>query len=118
MELTLTKPEDKVPCPECELPFTPDSLMTHLAQAHPEIRYRLCIVVEPVEEMDAWDKEMLEDQERLGPDEFVRRLSANMKEASEYRKAALRLLNNLVFKSEEHREAVLQDIQILLGEAL
>jgi hypothetical protein len=67
---------------------------------------------------EVWDRQIIEDIETMGQEQWVAALQAGMAEASEKRQAALRLMNNLRFASSADRDQCLQDFQIILGEAL
>jgi len=68
---------------------------------------------------DLWDRQIAADIERLGEEEFVRRLSAGMNnEGMEREQAVLRILNALCPTPESMTEQVLNDIGLLLGAPL
>ncbi|MDB6175057.1 MAG: hypothetical protein JWL59_4368 [Chthoniobacteraceae bacterium] len=67
---------------------------------------------------EVWDRQIDADVQRLGPEEFTKRLQQEMEDASEPRQAALRLLNSMHFKSDSARQAYICDVETMLGSAL
>lgn len=68
---------------------------------------------------DVWDRQIVADIERLGEEEFRRRLTEDQEQTtSEPRKAALRLMNSMIFKTDADREQISSDLAIVLGEGL
>ncbi len=65
-----------------------------------------------------WERQIEADIERLGPDRFMAILQADMEQKGERHKAALRLLNNLQFRSQADRQQCLKDLSLLIGESL
>lgn len=67
---------------------------------------------------EVWDRQIEHDQKTIGVDEFSRALGADMANAGGRRQAALRLVNSMRFSSAQHREQVMADLAIVLGENL
>lgn len=68
---------------------------------------------------EIWDRQMSTDVERLGEDEFMRRLTAEKDdEQKTVEQACLNLTNNLRFASDADRNKVWSDLQIVLSAAL
>ncbi len=65
-----------------------------------------------------WERQIEADIERLGPDRFMAILKADMEQKGERHKAALRLLNNLQFRSQADRQQCLKDLSLIIGESL
>ena len=56
---------------------------------------------------EVWDRQIKADIEALGEEKFVQVLQSGMAESGEKNQAALRLLNNMQFKSDADREQCL-----------
>ena len=67
---------------------------------------------------EVWDRQIENDFKELGAEKFVQVLQSGMAQASEKRQAALRLMNNMQFRSDADREQCLNDFQLLIGESL
>ena len=67
---------------------------------------------------DVWDRQMEADIDRLGPDEWERRLSSPPEDDGGRRALILRLMNSIEPTTEEKRQQFLADLFLLIGEAM
>lgn len=67
---------------------------------------------------EVWDRQIAADIEELGEEKFIQALQEGMAQSGEKHQAALRLMNNMQFRSDANREQCLNDFQPLIGEAL
>ncbi len=65
-----------------------------------------------------WERQIEADIERLGPDRFMAILQGDMEQKGERHNAALRLLNNLQFRSQADRQQCLKDLSLIIGGSL
>ncbi len=66
---------------------------------------------------EVWDRQMVADVERLGEEEFIRRLSREDEFAAQ-RAAVLRLMNSYEPTTEEKRQQFLTDLFLVVGEPM
>ena len=64
---------------------------------------------------DVWDRQMVADIERLGEEEFQRRLSQPQKTDWDRQAAVLRLMNSIEPTTEAKREEFLDDLYFAIG---
>ena len=67
---------------------------------------------------EVWDRQMAADLERLGDEEWERRLVAASEDDGGRRAAILRLMNALEPTTDEKRDQYLQDLFLVVGESL
>ena len=67
---------------------------------------------------EVWDRQMAADIERLGEEEWIRRLSQPAEDDGGRRAAILRLMNSQEPTTEEKREQFLTDLFLVIGESM
>ena len=67
---------------------------------------------------EVWDRQMAADIERLGEEEWIRRLSQPVEDDGGRRAAILRLINSQEPTTDEKREQFLTDLFFVIGESL
>ena len=67
---------------------------------------------------DVWDRQMAADIERLGEEEWIRRLSQPVEDDGGRRAAILRLMNSQEPTTDEKREQFLTDLVFVIGEPI
>ncbi|MES2466362.1 MAG: hypothetical protein V4675_03585 [Verrucomicrobiota bacterium] len=67
---------------------------------------------------EVWDRQMAADIERLGEEEWIRRLSQPVEDDGGRRAAILRLMNPQEPTTDEKREQFLTDLFFVIGEPL
>ena len=67
---------------------------------------------------DVWDRQMAADIERLGEEEWIRRLSQPVEDDGGRRAAILRLMNSQEPATDENREQFLTDLSLAIGEPI
>jgi len=67
---------------------------------------------------EVWDRQMAADIERLGEEEWIRRLSQPAEDDGGRRAAILRLMNSLEPATDEKREQFLTDLFLAVGQSM